>query len=108
MNLDRLEELARAAIRGKWDERYVQGAVRHIARNVDYEMFIEDPEDVEFSWDRYKDGPYIAAACPDVVLKLIAVARAASALALYEEASWETLYAALAALEAATENTNNG
>lgn len=69
-----LRTAAEAATPGPWPEAYVQWAVRHIARNCDYGDDASDEEMAggsSFCWDRYKDGPFVAAANPAVVLALL-------------------------------------
>jgi hypothetical protein len=74
-----LKRLEAEATPQPWDEEYVLGAVRHIARNVDPDCFREPPADphaVGFVWDRYADGPYILAACRAVPALLAALSAA--------------------------------
>jgi len=53
-----LERLERVASPAPWPEDYCQGAVRHISRNVEQDVFYDGSFD---GWSRYNDGPLIAA-----------------------------------------------
>jgi len=57
-----LERLEREATQAPWPLDYVQGAVRHISRNVDRDSFyIMSEGDPDFWWGRHTDGPLIVA-----------------------------------------------
>lgn len=79
--LDRLEQLARAATPGPWTRDYSDDTWREVA------VTRMDSGTNVHVWSSAKrasaidDAEYIAAASPDVVLKLIAVARAAAEIA---------------------------
>lgn len=58
----RLRELEKKATQAPWPLGYVQGAVRHVVKNLDADCFwFKEPSDPDFNgWNRYEDGPFIA------------------------------------------------
>ena len=73
-NLTDLEQLAKAATPGPWrrDARGERSGFEHVFAGND-----DGPGQTVAQWTLPSDAAYIAAASPDVVLRLIAVARAA-------------------------------
>ena len=81
-NLKALAELARAATPGPWrhDPRGEASGFEHVFVGLP-----DGPGQTIAQWTLPYDAAYIAAASPDVVLKLIAVAEAAKAWAESDE-----------------------
>lgn len=81
-DLDKLEQLEKAATPGPWNADYVQAAIRHLSRNVDPDYYCTEEQSLSGNGDvfnRREDGPLIAAA-RNALPALLAVARAAEAL----------------------------
>jgi hypothetical protein len=73
LDLAALAALHEAATPAPWPEDFCQAAVRQLSKNVDYDVFY----DGDFcGWDRYTDGPLIAAA-RNALPALLARAKAA-------------------------------
>ena len=77
MNLDELETLAKKATPGKWNFTYTEPYEAKFIGPKGITVWLDDAPVHEFNSQVDNDANYIAAANPDTVLKLIAVARAA-------------------------------
>lgn len=71
LDLDKLEQLAKAANPRPWCLQCVRLQIRHINKNCD--VYCENGDCVELGMGRY-DGEFIAAIC-DAAIDLIAAAR---------------------------------